>query len=184
MLEWLLTLDRSIFLFINRDLANPVTDLIMPFITNDNFLRGIFALGIVAMLVFGRKRLLWAVLFSIVVVTLTDQSSAGLLKPLIGRLRPCKIMEVHLLVGCGSGYSFPSSHATNLFGQALFWGLLFRRYLWPGIAFAFLIGLSRIFVGVHYPLDVVAGMILGAAEGAAMAWLYLSLKVRKKLPLM
>jgi undecaprenyl-diphosphatase len=182
MLEWLLTLDRSVFLFINQSLANPVTDLFMPVVTNDNFLRGIYAVGIVAALVFGRKRLLWAVLFSIVLVTLTDQTSASVLKPLVGRLRPCKIMEVHLLVNCGSGYSFPSSHAANLFGQALFWGLLFRRYLWPGIAFAFIIGLSRIFVGVHYPLDVLTGMILGALEGAVMAWIYLTFKFGKTLP--
>jgi undecaprenyl-diphosphatase len=183
MLEWLLTLDRSVFLFINRGLANPVTDLIMPVITNDNFLRLLYGLLVLALVIFGRRRFLWAILFSIVVVTLTDQSSASLLKPLIGRLRPCKIMEVHLLVGCGSGYSFPSSHAANLFGQALFWGLLCRKYLWPEVAFALLVGLSRIFVGVHYPLDVVGGMILGALQGAALAWLYLSLKAREKLPL-
>ncbi len=183
MLEWLLTLDRSVFLFINRGLANPVTDLIMPVITNDNFLRVLFVLLILAAATFGRKRFVWIILFSIVVVTLTDQSSASLFKPLIGRLRPCKLMEVHLLVSCGSGFSFPSSHAANLFGQALFWGLLFRKYLWPGIIFAFLVGLSRIFVGVHYPLDVIGGMILGAIQGALLAWLYLYLKTRDKLPL-
>lgn len=182
MIDWLLTLDRNVFLFINQVLANPVTDFIMPVITNDSFLRVLYALLILAVLIFGRKKYLWAILFSIVVVALTDQTSASLIKPLVGRLRPCKVMEVHLLVNCGSGLSFPSSHAANLFGQALFWGLVFRRALWPGLVFAFLVGLSRIFVGVHYPLDFLAGTVIGALEGAALAWLYLYVTTRRKLP--
>lgn len=183
MIDWLLTLDRNVFLFINQGLANPVTDFIMPIITNDNFLRGLYVLLVLVVLIYGRKRYLWAILFSIVVVVLTDQTSASLIKPLVGRLRPCKVMEVHLLVKCGSGFSFPSSHAANLFGQALFWGLVFRKVFWPGIVFAFLVGLSRVFVGVHYPLDMLAGTVIGALLGAALAWMYLSLKTRKKLPL-
>lgn len=183
MIDWLLTIDRSIFLFINQGLANPVTDFIMPVITNDNFLRGLYGLLIMTVLILGRKRYLWAILFSIVVVALTDQTSASLIKPLVGRLRPCKVMEVHLLVNCGSGFSFPSSHAANLFGQALFWGLVFRRALWPGVVFAFLVGLSRIFVGVHYPLDFLTGTVIGALIGAIVAWLYNFLISRRKLPL-
>jgi len=172
MLEWLLQVDRAAFLFINGSLANPVTDWIMPVITNDNFLRGIYVLGLLAILAVGRKRAIWVVLFSAVTVALTDQSSSALLKPLFGRLRPCQVMSVHLLVRCGAGFSFPSSHAVNLFGQALFVGLLYKKYLPYLIAFAFLVGASRAFVGVHYPLDVLGGMALGTAEGAAMVWLH------------
>lgn len=182
MIEWLLTVDRNVFLFVNQGLANPVTDFIMPIITNDNFLRGLYGLLILMVLILGRKRYLWAILFSIVVVVLTDQTSASLIKPLVARLRPCKVMEVHLLVKCGSGFSFPSSHAANLFGQALFWALIFRKVLWPGVVFAFLVGLSRIFVGVHYPLDFLTGTVLGALMGAIVAWFYSFLKSRRKLP--
>jgi undecaprenyl-diphosphatase len=169
MLEWLFNLDRVIFLFINGSLANPVTDAVMPLITNDNFLRIIYGLALVSLLIWGRKRFVWVVVFSLAVVALTDQSSSAWLKPIFERLRPCKTMDVHLLVGCGAGYSFPSSHATNLFGQAFFFGLLFKKYLPYFLGFAFLVGVSRIFVGVHYPLDVIGGMILGGIEGAVMA---------------
>jgi undecaprenyl-diphosphatase len=109
-------------------------------------------------------------LFSILVLALTDQASAGLLKPLIGRLRPCHVLEnVHLLVGCGGGKSMPSSHAANAFGQALLFGLPYRKARWPLITFAAVVALSRVFVGVHYPGDILAGAIIGGAIGAGVS---------------
>jgi len=182
MIEWLSGIDRAVFTFVNQTLANPVTDSIMPIITNDNVLRVLYAAILAVLLIFGRKRFVWVAVFSLVVVALTDQSSSAWLKPWLARLRPCKVMEVRLLVdGCGAGYSFPSSHATNLFGQALFFGLLYKKYVPYFILFAFLVGLSRVFVGVHYPLDVVGGMILGGAEGALAAWALWNLDRRMKL---
>ena len=100
MLEWLLEIDRAAFLFINGSLANPVTDFIMPIVTNDNFLRIIYGIALILLLVFGRKRFIWVVVFSGLVVALTDQSSSAWLKPAFERLRPCKVMDVNLLVGC------------------------------------------------------------------------------------
>jgi undecaprenyl-diphosphatase len=176
MLEWLIGLDHTLFWFINRSLANPVTDAVMPVITNDNLLRIVLAVGLLALIIFGRTRYLWVVLLSLALVAVTDQAVSTLLKPLIARPRPCRMMEVHLLVGCGPGYSFPSSHAANLFGQAAFFGLLFRKYLPYLAAFAFLVGVSRIFVGVHYPLDVAAGMLIGCSIGFIFAWLVLRLQ--------
>jgi undecaprenyl-diphosphatase len=171
MLEWLINIDQTAFLFINQTLANSVTDLIMPLVTNDMFLRVIYGLALICLLYFGRKRLLWVVFFSMLVVAVTDQSSSAFLKPLLARPRPCQVMNVHLLVGCGAGFSFPSSHAANLFGQALFFGILYRKYLPYLISFAFLIGISRIFVGVHYPMDVIGGVLLGSLEGLLLAWI-------------
>ena len=164
MLDWLLAIDRALFVFINMTIASPVTDFIMPIVTNDYLLRVVYGLTLVLLLVFGRKKFIWVVVFSAIVVALSDQSASAWLKPLFGRLRPCKVMEVHLLVNCGAGLSFPSSHATNLFGQALFFGILYRKYAWYIVAFAALVGVSRVFVGVHYPLDVLAEQGVAAAR--------------------
>lgn len=166
MFDALISADSTLFGFVNGTLANPVTDFIMPIITNDNLLRVLYAMLIIGLLIFGRKKVLVVVGLSILVVILTDQGSSAFLKPLISRPRPCHAGDVHLLVRCGAGFSFPSSHAANLFGQAIFFGLWRKKYLPYSIGFAFLVGVSRIFVGVHYPLDVLCGMILGAVIGA------------------
>jgi undecaprenyl-diphosphatase len=181
MLEWLLKIDHTVFGFVNQSLANPVTDFIMPVITNDWFLRILFGLILVALLVFGGRRFIWVIAFSLVAVVLTDQSCNAWLKPLFGRIRPCRLMNVHLLVSCGPAFSFPSSHAANLFGQAVFFGLLFKKYLPYSLGFAFLIGASRVFVGVHYPLDVAGGMLLGGIIGTAVAGIMWHLEKMGKL---
>jgi|WetSurMetagenome_2_1015567.scaffolds.fasta_scaffold25200_3 undecaprenyl-diphosphatase len=177
MIEWLLDIDRTVFSYINGTLANPVTDFIMPVVTSDNLLRALFALVVIAIIVIGRRRYFWLALMAIAVVAVTDQASSALLKPLFARPRPCHSMTVHLLVDCGSGYSFPSSHAANLFGQALFFGLLYKKYLPYALACAFLVGISRIWVGVHYPLDMIGGMILGSLTGTIAAWVCIKWKL-------
>lgn len=181
-MEWLLSIDHVLFVFINQTLANPVTDWLMPIITNDNALRIGYGVILVLLLAFGRKRMIWIAVFSLIVVAVTDQSVSALLKPWVGRLRPCKTLSnVHLLVHCGAGYSFPSSHAANIFGQAFFFGLLYKKCLPYAAGFAFLVGVSRVFVGVHYPLDVAGGMLAGGAEGALGAWIVWKLDENGKL---
>jgi undecaprenyl-diphosphatase len=106
----------------------------------------------------------------------TDQLSSHLIKPLLERPRPCHDAELlrhlHLLVNCGSGYSMPSSHATNHFGLAMFLSLLFRhwgyRHNWPWLIWAVSIGFAQIYVGVHYPSDVIVGAFLGAWIGIGL----------------
>jgi len=181
MLDWLIEIDTALFIFINMTIANPVTDFIMPIFTNDSFLRILYGISIGCLLVFGRKRFIWVVVLSLIVVTLTDQTASAWLKPLFERIRPCKVMEVHLLVNCGAGLSFPSSHATNVFGQALFFGLLYRKYCLYFLIFAALVGISRVFVGVHYPFDVLAGAVIGGIEGGLAAWLLIYLTRTGKL---
>ena len=79
-------------------------------------------------------------------------------------MRPCQtfpMSEVNLLVGCGGGKSMPSAHAANAMGQALFFSLYYPRVKPYLLRYGILVAVSRIFVGVHYPFDVLVGSLLG-----------------------
>jgi len=173
MLEWLIDLDTALFLFFNVTLANPVTNFLMPIITSDNLLRAGYGLTMIIVLWKGDARLRWLVLFSILTLTATDQLASHLFKPLIERARPCQIMEnINLLVNCGAGFSMPSSHAANAFGQAAIFGLLFKKIRVLLIIFASLVAFSRVFVGVHFVGDILAGALLGLFAGLILMLLF------------
>jgi undecaprenyl-diphosphatase len=170
MFDLLTEIDRTLFLYINISLANPVTDFLMPLITSDTLLRIIYGTAVAFLLVRGDRRFRWMVLFSAVTLLVTDQLSSQVLKPWIARPRPCAVLnQVHLLVGCGAGFAMPSSHAANLFGQAVLFSCQIKAARWYLLSFALLVGLSRIFVGVHYPADVAAGALLGIMVGGGWA---------------
>ena len=76
--------------------------------------------------------------------------------------------EIHMLVDCGPGYAFTSSHAVNNAAAATVFAHYYPRWSWAFIAWAALVGLSRVFVGVHYPLDVVSGAVIGAVIAALL----------------
>ncbi|MBK7142805.1 MAG: phosphatase PAP2 family protein [bacterium] len=166
MLEWLAQIDRAIFLFLNVQAANPVTDLCMPVITSDTLLRIAYAITVILVLWKGDRRLRWTVLVSAVTLLLTDQLAANFLKNYFDRPRPCHTLpDINLLVNCGAGFSMPSAHAANAFGQAIVWGMRAKHLLWYLLGIAFVIAISRVFVGVHYPGDVLVGGGVGVLIG-------------------
>lgn len=166
MLEYLNSIDRALFFFMNGQLANPLTDFLMPVITDDMILRVLYGAAMAILLWRGNARLRWLVLFSALTLTATDQIAAHLLKPLIERVRPCHILpDVHLLVGCGGGWAMPSAHAANVFGQALLFAIAEPKSRWYLLVFASMVALSRVFVGVHYPGDILVGAALGVGIG-------------------
>ncbi len=179
MLEILQQIDTDIFFFINVTIANPVTDFLMPLITNDKGLRVIYALAMVILLWKGNKTLRWMVLGSIFVMLIADQTSAGFLKNLIGRLRPCHTFDhetINLLVGCGGGKSMPYAHAANAFGQAVFFSYFYKKARIYLYTYATLIALSRVFVGVHYLSDIIAGALVGTIAAFIIVFLFKKLK--------
>ena len=179
MFESIQSVDSTVFVLINQSLANPVTDILMPIITNDMFLRIGFGVAVIALLIRGNNNVRRAALFSIIALIVADHISSSIIKPFVDRLRPCHdpamLTGIHLLVHCGGGKSFPSSHAVNSFAVTVFFlGATpnAKRTLRAVFVLAILIALSRVFVGVHYPLDITVGAVLGATVGWLIGKVY------------
>lgn len=107
--------------------------------------------------------------FIALVIILSDQISVNFFKEIFLRLRPCHNPEisnlVHTVDGCGGQYGFVSSHASNTFALAVFLGLIFKKHLsyllHIMLVWAAIVSYSRIYVGVHYPADILCGALLG-----------------------
>lgn len=182
-METLQSLDSLLFVVVNQTLSNPATDALMPLITNDWALRIGYALALGLLLWRGSANWRRAALFSVLALALADQLSGSVFKPLLERSRPCQTPELfehlRLLVHCGAGKSLPSSHAANAFAVASFFFWVSRHdanlrlMRWGLAGAASLVALSRVFVGVHYPGDIIAGAALGSVCGVAVGTLAL-----------
>jgi undecaprenyl-diphosphatase len=163
MLRWMLELDRALFNIINQGMSNPVTDRLMTLITNGEHWVLAIVLAVSIMLWKDRHRGAYILLGLVVVFALCDQSSAHWLKPLFERPRPCNVIaQTHLLIHCSGAFAFPSAHAANTMGSAIWLTWYYPHLRWVFFSASFLVSISRIFVGVHYPLDILGGWILGA----------------------
>jgi len=160
--------DLDLFLFraINRDLSNAFFDLLMPVITNPGPFLVPFAGAGIGLLVWGGRKGRLAVVTALVLL-LVSNSANELVKFWIQRPRPCQVLEaVRLLVGCTRSLSFPSSHAANITAQAALFAYLYRPLAFPLFLVAAAVGYSRVYVGVHYPADVVGGVLVGLISAA------------------
>ncbi len=182
MIEFLYSLDVTLFTFVNQTLANPVGDFLWPFITDyDRFLVVRLLLLAVWLWLFirGGKRGRTAALLLVLVLVCSDQLSSSVIKPAVQRARPCHtvggvpvLQQVHLLVPCGGGKSFPSSHAVNNFAVATLLAFFYRRWMWAFFSWAALVAISRVTVGVHFPSDILGGAVLGAGVAALLLWIW------------
>jgi undecaprenyl-diphosphatase len=161
-LERAVCVDTELFYILNSKVQNPVLDFLMPILTNLDYWRIPILLLAICLLAFGKKRGRIGVLLLVFGITLSDQLCNSVLKPLVGRMRPCNVLEnVHLLVGCTKAFSFPSSHATNMFAAMSILSFVYPRLKLVLLGIAAIVSYSRVYVGVHYPFDVVAGIMLG-----------------------
>jgi len=173
--ERLLALDRALFELLNAPHWPRWLDAFYVFITRDEPLRiPLLCLWLLLLLFCGprwRVRALWL----IPLIALSDSSASQLLKDAFARPRPCHdaLPGLRLLVDCGPGFSFPSSHAANMgaAGSFLALGLAGWRRRWAALALPLLVAYSRVHVGVHYPLDVAAGWGWGMGLALGMDWL-------------
>jgi undecaprenyl-diphosphatase len=162
LLENLIQLDTALFYFLNVKLQNGFFNFLMPILTNLSYWRIPLGLMVVLLLIFGKKKGRITVILLVLGITLSDQTCNSLIKPLVGRIRPCNVLEnIHLLINCTKSYSFPSSHAMNMFTGVTLLSYSYRKMKVILFIIAILVSYSRICVGVHYPFDVLAGAVLG-----------------------
>jgi undecaprenyl-diphosphatase len=161
-MDFITQLDADLFHLVNSSLTSPVLDAVMPYVTEKfNFLGAIIVAAIL-IVALGKRQDRVGLLVLVVLVFASDFVCAEL-KDLFERVRPCNAMDVRLLVGCGKSYSFPSGHATNIFSAMVFLTIRYRRFAPLFLLIATAVAYSRVYVGVHYPLDVLGGAVLGTS---------------------
>ena len=174
MLEALREIDRELFIFLNNN-HNEFWDPIMILISERFFWFPAYLALIIYLIYTFRRRGLAKLVMSLIAVGAADVISSRIFKPNFARLRPCHDPDlsevINIVSGCGGQFGFISSHASTTFALATFMFLVLPpQYKWFKITllvWAFLISYSRIYLGVHYPGDVLAGALLGAL----MAWI-------------
>ncbi|MCH7613225.1 MAG: phosphatase PAP2 family protein [Candidatus Marinimicrobia bacterium] len=179
MISWLDGLDKTLFHLLNGTLSNALLDVFMPIITNQNYWVFPVLILIFVLILKGGKRGKIAAGILIISVAATDVIAAQIIKPWVGRLRPSHAMaeSINLLVAKGGKYSFVSNHAANMFSAAAVLTYFYSKWNKFLYTMAVIVSLSRIYVGVHYPGDV----IIGGLFGYGMAWSVISLWILLKM---
>lgn len=174
LMEQLLSYDRHLFKIINNQWSNPFFDWLMPCMRNAITWYPLYLFLILLVLVNFRKTGWWWVVVAVGTIILCDFVSSDIIKKNIIRLRPSNEPDFASWINVLVGYrpqssSFTSSHAVTHFGMAMFFYITlqpkFRK--WPGLFFfwAFGVAFAQVYVGVHYPVDVICGGLIGIVIG-------------------
>jgi membrane-associated phospholipid phosphatase len=179
-LQGILQADHALFSMINRQWTNGLFDSLFPFLRESEIWVPFYLFLLVFITInFVKKGWLWA-FFLIMTAVIGDLISSHLLKTLVFRVRPCQdpamASTIRVLAAyCPTSSSFTSSHACNHFALATFiFATLRHTSPWWRLVFvwAFLISYAQIYVGVHYPIDVLCGAILGCLIGLGTSWVF------------
>ena len=178
MLEFLLKLDTDLFLSLNS-INSTFWDTVMWYISATKTWFPLYLIVLFFVFKQQKRKGFISFFFMVLIVVIADQSSVQLFKNTFQRLRPCHNEEiinlVHLVNNkCGGSYGFVSSHAANTFAFATFTSLLFykKHISYLLIFWAVIVSYSRIYLGVHYPLDIIGGATLGFIIGFSIFKIY------------
>ena len=180
MIEDFLKLDQQLFHAINTGLSNAFFDWLMPILRNKYTWIPLYIFIVAFAVKTYKLKGLYFALFLAATAGIADFGSSSILKPTFNRVRPCNDIEIQKTVitrvPCGLGKSFPSTHASDHFAIAIFLIMIFYKKWKPiisiAIIWAFMICFAQVYVGVHYPFDVIVGMMFGSLIGFCMAKLF------------
>jgi undecaprenyl-diphosphatase len=169
-MDFLYSIDLSVFYFFNHTISTPLLDKFFSIITNVNNWYIAYVILLSISFVKGGAKGKLAVLGIILLIVVTDQMGYRILKEFFARPRPCNALtDVLTPLGCTGSFSFPSNHALNNFAAAIFFYRLFPKLKWVLFVTASLIAISRVYLGLHYPSDILGGAVIGLAFGYIFA---------------
>ena len=169
--------DEWLFIQVNNNQTNSFSDSILPYLRIAYYWTPLYLFLLVFITLNFKGRGWWWFVIFLCTVSLCDMTSSKLVKETFDRLRPCGdpgfFQHVRLLVeNCSRTYSFTSSHAANHFGMATFIFLTLRpvigKWVWLAYLWAAVIGYAQVYVGVHYPFDIVGGAAIGFLFGSVL----------------
>lgn len=173
--------DKAVFIKLNSEWTNPLFDSVLPYLRNSIYWLPLYLFLLVFAVVNFKSKGFWWFVFFVCTIALCDMIGTYAIKHQVERFRPCRdpefMMHVRLLINkCAGGHSFISNHAANHFGMATFFYISFRRVIprwaWIGFVWAGLIIYAQVYVGVHYPSDVLGGALVGILIGNIMGYLF------------
>ncbi|HQF42947.1 MAG TPA: phosphatase PAP2 family protein, partial [Ignavibacteriaceae bacterium] len=169
-MDFLFSIDIAIFYFINHTLSAGFLDKFFSIITNVNNWYITYVILLSLCFIKGGTKGKLAVIGVILLIVVTDQLGYRVLKDLIARPRPFSVLsDVILPIGSTGTYSFPSNHALNNFAAAVFFYRLYPNLKWALFITAFLVSISRVYLGLHYPSDILGGALIGSVFGYIFA---------------
>ena len=167
-MDALARLDARLFVLLNASGRHPLLDVFLPLVTQFKLFVAPLALAWIVLFWKGDRRARVLLVFLLAGVGLSDLVASHVVKHLVARVRPCHVLPAYVYFSCKQSPSMPSSHATNFACAAVLLGACYRRWIPLFALAALVVGYSRIYVGLHYPGDVLAGYVLGAAIGGGV----------------
>ncbi|MBK6766363.1 MAG: phosphatase PAP2 family protein [bacterium] len=185
-LTWFKKWNQSVFNMVNQVFTSSFFDAMMPVLSDRMFWIIPLSVAWIVFVIRAGKRGRIVALCCFIVVAATDQIASTVVKPMVQRVRPCNVIpqthyydedrgnwiytDKYAMTTYKSSFSFPSSHAANIAGQAVYWSYFYPQASPVLIVAALAVGYSRIYLGYHYPSDVGAGYLIGVFIALVIAW--------------